>query len=136
MPRNVTGFTLGLAVLALLSAGCGGAKDRGPKKEAILPLLQQEAQSLKRDGEKGDPKTLGISSTWTIQGVELTEQPGNADAPWLGTIRIKIESTMKDELGAVQTQSFEKKFVYVWNVTLSRWLIQYTPPSPAAKKKP
>jgi hypothetical protein len=132
MARNVTGFTLGL-LAALVSAGCGSAKDRGPKKETIQPLLQQEAQSLKRDGEKGDPK-LGVAATWIIEGVDITEQPGNADAPWLGTIRFKIESTMKDELGAVQTQSFQKKFVYVWNVTLSRWLIQYTPPSPTAKK--
>ena len=133
MARDVTGFTLGL-LAALASAGCGSAKDQGLKRETVLPLLQQEAQSLKRDGEKGDPKTLGVTSTWTIEGIDVTEQPGNADSPWLGTVRFKIESAMKDEVGAVQTQTFQKRFVYVWNVTLSRWLIQYTPPSPAAKK--
>jgi len=130
--RIVTNLTLAAVSSALLMAGCFGAKDDSLKREAVLPLLQEEAQSLKRDGEKVDPK-LGVRSTWNIEAVEVKEQPGNADNPWTGTIRFKIESRMQEVDGTTLSQSFEKRFEYVYSAVLKRWIIQYVPPSAAPR---
>lgn len=131
MTRIVTNLTLAAASAALL-AGCFMGRDASLKREVVLPLLQQEAESLKRDGEKVDPK-LGVRSTWNIEAVEVAEQPGNADNPWKGTIRFKIESRMQEVDGTTLTQNFEKRFEYVYSAALKRWIIQYVPPSPAAR---
>jgi hypothetical protein len=133
MTRIVTHLTVVvLAVATLAAGGCSKAKEDRPVKEAVLPLLQREAQSLKTDGEKVDPK-LGVQATWNIVSVEVKEQAPGSDSPWAGTIRFKIDSTMKEVDGTPVTQSFEKRFEYVWNSTLNRWIIQYTPPAPAKR---
>jgi hypothetical protein len=108
----------------------GGCKTRllGPSKEALQALLQQEAQSLKTDGEKINPE-LGVKSVWNIESVEVKEQPDNADQPWVGTIKFKIESKIREVDGSEVSQQFEKRFEYVYSDTLKRWIIQYTPPS-------
>jgi hypothetical protein len=131
MKQPVTKLTLAVAAFALLSSACLKSLDPRLRREAVLPLLQQEAESLKRDGEKVDPN-LGVRSTWNIEAVEVKEQPGN-DNPWAGTIRFKIESRMREVDGSIVTQSFEKRFEYVYNGTLRRWIIQYTPPAPSKK---
>jgi hypothetical protein len=112
--------------LILLAFGCK-TKLTGPSKEALQALLQQEAQSLKADGEKINPE-LGVKSVWIIQSVEVKEQPNNPDQAWVGTIKFKIESHIRDVDGSDQTQQFEKRFEYVYSDTLKRWIIQYTPP--------
>lgn len=116
-----------IPLILLALAGCK-TKLGGPSREALLALLQQEAQSLKTDGEKVSPD-LGVKSTWIIEGVDVREQPNNPDQPWAGTIRFKIESRMREVDGSDVTQQFEKRFEYVYSDTLKRWIIQYTPPS-------
>ncbi len=118
-------FCIFLIVLAF-----GGCKTRllGPSKDALQALLQQEAQSLKTDGEKINPE-LGVKSVWTIESVEVKEQPDNADQPWVGSIKFKIESRIREVDGSEVSQQFEKRFEYVYSDTLKRWIIQYTPPT-------
>ena len=130
MKQIVTRLTLSVAALALLSSACLKSLDPRLRREAVLPLLQKEAESLKRDGEKVDP-ALGVRATWNIEAVEVKELPDNDTSPWAGTIRFKIESRMREVDGSIVTQSFEKRFEYVYNSTLRRWIIQYTPPAPA-----
>lgn len=132
MRRLVTTLT-GLAVVAatILTAGCSKGKDPRLSRETVLPLLQQEAQSLKNDGEKMDDPKLGVKTTWNIEGVDVREQPTNAENPWAGTIRFKIESSMKEVDGTTDSRSFEKRFEYVYSSVLMKWIVQYTPPAPA-----
>ena len=132
MKKIVTKLTLAVAAFALLSSACLKMLDPRLRRDAVLPLLQKEAESLKKDGEKVDP-ALGVRSTWNIESVEVKEQPGNDTNPWAGTIRFRIESRMQEVDGSIVTQSFEKRFEYVYNSTLRRWIIQYTPPAPAKK---
>ena len=80
----------GLA-LAVATAGCGLRKPAGPTREAVTALLQQEANSLKADGEKLDP-VLRVRATWTVEGLDVVERPNDADRPWSGKIRFKIKS--------------------------------------------
>jgi len=128
--RIGTGVVLGAAVLI---AGCSLGKPEGSQKEAVLALLQQQAQGLKQDGEKVNP-ALGVKAIWNIESVEVKEQPGNESEPWTGTIRFRIESKMKEVDGSLLTQQFEKRFDYVYSPVIKGWIIQYVPPSPAAPK--
>ena len=126
------GAVIGAALLALatLAAGAGCAR-RGADvagREVVTPLLQQEAEALKRDGEKLDP-VLRVKATWTIEGVDVAERPGDADRPWAGTIRFKIRSETRDEGGTVAVDEFERRFDYVWVASLGKWIFQM-PPSP------
>jgi hypothetical protein len=95
----------------------------------VTPLLQQEANGLKRDGEKLDP-VLGVKATWTIEKIDVTERPGDPDRPWAGTIRFKIRSETKDTDGAVVVDEFERRFDYVYTASLQKWVFQLAP-SPA-----
>jgi len=126
MQKAITRRHFWLLILLVLGACKSGLL--GPNKEAVLQLLQQEAQSLKTDGEKINPD-LGVKSTWNILSVEVKEQPNDPDRPWTGTIRFRIESRMKEVDGSDVTQQFEKRFEYVYTNTLKRWIIQYTPPT-------
>ena len=125
-PRHLAA---GIVVVAGLSCSLGRS---GPSREMVLPLLQQEANSLKADGEKANPD-LGVKATWTIQGVEVREQPKNEAQPWAGTIRFNIASEMRDADGTPLVQRFEKRFEYVWSTAMNRWIIQYTPPAPTKR---
>jgi len=119
--------------LALFPAfGCS----RGPavpKKDAVLPLLQKEADTLKTDGEKVDP-SLGVQSTWTIEGVEVREQPKNEANPYAGTVRFKILTRTKDFDGSTQNDQVTKQFDFVWSAVLSKWIFQYKATPPPARK--
>jgi hypothetical protein len=124
--------TAGVAILATVLAafaGCGRKGSDAPGREVVTPLLQQEADGLKRSGEKLDP-VLGVKATWTIAGIDVTERPGDADRPWAGTIRFKIRSETKDTDGAVVVDEFERRFDYVYTASVSRWIFQLAP-SPA-----
>jgi hypothetical protein len=112
---------------ALLAVACSAIKSDKPSRETALEGLKQEAQSLKTDGEKVDP-SLGVKSIWNIEAVDVREQPNNDSRPWAGTIRFRIETTMRDVVEhRNDTQSIEKKFEYVYDVGMKRWIIQYTP---------
>jgi hypothetical protein len=106
-----------LAALALLASACGAAQ---PKltRDSITPALQQEAQKLKADGES--MPDLGVKATWNIVAVDVKEQPGNAAQPFSGTIRFKIEASTH-ALEGPETQSFEKKFEYVYDAAAKQW---------------
>jgi hypothetical protein len=118
----------GLAVSLGTGLACS-MKPKGPTREMVLPLLQQEANSLKADGEKASPG-LGVKATWVIQAVEAREQPQNESQPWSGTIRFNITSEMREVDGTPLVQKFDKRFEYVWSTAINRWIIQYTPPAP------
>jgi predicted small lipoprotein YifL len=124
--------TAGVAILAgalAVLAACGGKGPDAPGREAVTALLQQEADALKRDGEKLDP-VLGVKATWTIAGIDVTERPGDADRPWAGTIRFKIRSETKDTDGAVVVDEFERRFDHVYTASIQKWVFQLAP-SPA-----
>ena len=123
-------IALALGFLGSCSLGKG---EGGSKREELLSQLKQEAQGLKRDGEKVNP-ALGVASTWNIESVDVREQPGNDSQPWAGTIRFRIESRMKEVDGSLVGQQFEKRFDYVYSSVLNRWIIQYVPPSPPPRK--
>jgi predicted small lipoprotein YifL len=124
--------TAGVVILAAALAGLAGCGRKGPEapgRELVTPLLQREADDLKRDGEKLDP-VLRVKATWTIAGIDVRERPGDADRPWAGTIRFRIQSVMRDEQGVVTTDEFERRFDYVFSAPLGRWVFQLAP-SPA-----
>ena len=117
-----------IAILGLTLGSACFMKPKGPTREMVTPLLQQEASSLKRDGEKPN-EALGVKATWNIEGVEVREQKDNESQPWAGTIRFKITSEMREVDGTPLVQTFDKRFEYVWSTATNRWIIQYTPPT-------
>jgi hypothetical protein len=128
MGREGAAFGALLAAV-LVAAACGPRGPKAPGREAVAPLLQQEADALKRDGEKIDP-IMRVRATWTVEGIDIKERKDDADKPWAGTIRFRIRSETTDERGATSAQEFEKRFDYVYNTTLGRWVFDYQP-SPA-----
>lgn len=106
-----------LAALALLALACKVGEPK-PTRESVTPALQQEAQKLKTDGES--MPDLGVKATWNVMAVEVKEQAGNAAQPFAGTIRFKIESSTH-ALEGPATQSFEKKFEYVYDAASKQW---------------
>lgn len=115
---------LGAGALALVvTAGCGVGKLTGPTREAVTAALQQEANSLKADGEKLDP-VLRVKATWTVEGLDITERPNDADKPWAGKIRFKIRSETKDTDGKVVVDEFNRQFDYVYTTSINRWIFQ------------
>ena len=117
--------TIGAATLAaaLLAAGCGLRKPAGPTREAVTAALQQEANSLKADGEKLDP-VLRVKATWTVEGLDVAERPNDADRPWSGKIRFRIKSETKDTDGKVVTDEFARQFDYIYTASINRWVFQ------------
>jgi hypothetical protein len=126
-----TGRTAGVVIFAaaLAALACGPRGPKAPGREVVTPLLQAEADGLKRDGEKLDP-VLGVKATWTIAGIDVTERPGDADRPWAGSIRFKIRSETKDTGGAVLVDEMERRFDYVYMASVQKWVFQLAP-SPA-----
>lgn len=111
---------LALATAALWSGACSKPEPKLTRQD-VLPLLQQEAQKMKADGEK--VPDVGVKATWTIAAVEVVEQPGNAAQPFSGSVRFKIESSTH-ALEGPSTQSFEKKFDYVYDAAQKKWLFR------------
>jgi predicted small lipoprotein YifL len=118
-----------LAAVAAAVAACGRKGPERPAREVVTPLLQREADDLKRSGEQVDP-VLRVKATWTIAGIDVTERPGDADRPFSGTIRFKIKGETKDTDGAVQVDEFERHFNYVYMASVNKWVFQLAP-SPA-----
>lgn len=116
-------ITRGLAALTVgVSVCCGAVVDPGPTREAVLPLLQQEAMSLKKDGENISPK-LEVEMIWEINSVDIREQANNETNPWAGAIDITIVSKIA-ELDGYITEKTDKTFHYLWDDELEMWLAQ------------
>lgn len=129
MRRDRTAGVVILAGVLAAVAACGRKGPEAPGREVVTSLLQQEADGLKRSGEKLDP-VLGVKATWTVAGIDVTERPGDADRPWAGAIRFKIRSETNDTDGAVVVDEFDRRFDYVYTTSLQRWIFQLAP-SPA-----
>lgn len=106
-----------------VAVSCGRLGKGRPSREAVEPLLRQEAEDLKRDGEKVDP-SLGVKIIWEIQSVEVREQANDESQPWTGTIRFVITSEQPEYGGRVATDTFDKQFDYVWDSTSERWIMK------------
>jgi predicted small lipoprotein YifL len=126
--RRAPGIVL-LAAVATTIAACGPKGPERPGREVVTPLLQREADDLKRSGEKVDP-VLRVKATWTVAGIDVTERPGDVDRPWAGTIRFRIKGETRDTDGAVQVDEFERRFDYVYMASVGKWVFQLAP-SPA-----
>lgn len=122
MQHRFLWWVAGAVALAVVVA-CGEKKKEPPKREAIEPLLQEEAQLLKAQGEQVNP-SLGVESRWSIAKVEVREQPGNEAQPWAGSIQFKITDRTREEDGSVATRRREKTFEYVFDAAQNRWLIR------------
>jgi hypothetical protein len=109
--------------LSLAGQGCLSRAPGRPTRADVTASLQQEADALKSGGEKLDP-VLRVKATWTIEGLDISERPNDPDRPWAGTIRFKIKSETKDTDGKVETDEFEKRFDYVYTMSVKRWIFQ------------
>jgi hypothetical protein len=95
---------------------------KGPGRDVLVAQLQQEAAALKAANENQDT-SLGVSTTWVIESVEVVEQPDNEAAPWVGTVRFKIKAETRD-MGSIQEDEYDKEFAYVFNPTLQKWVFR------------
>ncbi len=116
-------------VLALLSGvsvlvgSCGVIGDRAPSQETVLPLLREEAQELKGEGENLDP-AYGVTANWEIEDVQVRKLSNEDGPPWRGTIRFKITSRVREPDGTTSTEDFVKNFEYVWDIELDSWTVR------------
>jgi len=122
MSSRRLGLVVGLA-LAVALTGCS-RKPKGPDREVLVTQLQQEAEALKAANENQDT-SLGVHATWTIESVDVVEQPDNAEAPWRGTIRFGIKVETDDVDGKIEVHEFDKDFAYVFNPTIQKWVFEY-----------
>lgn len=106
-----------LLAFTLAALGCGAAKPT-LTRESVLPGLQKEAETLKADAER--MPDLGTRSTWKIVSVDLKEQPDNAERPFRGTVRMRIETQRRDT-EAPQTDAIERTFDYVYDAAAGKW---------------
>lgn len=119
MSRHALHAVLAASAVALC---CGRVVQKGPTKDAVTVLLQNEAAAMKRDGEKLDPN-LGVKATWTIHAVEVQEQTGNDTQPFKGMVRFRINSLTEEPTGPVET-NFERTFNYAYDAKLGKWLFK------------
>ena len=123
MRAQLTVGTAALALsLSLSTSGCGPKAPERPSREAVTASLQQEADVIKSGGEKLDP-VLRVKATWTVEGLDVSERPNDADHPWAGTIRFKIRSDTRDG-DKVLTDETQKRFDYVYTTSINRWIFQ------------
>jgi hypothetical protein len=113
----------GALALVVVTAGCGVGKLKGPTREDVTAALQQEANTLKAEGEKLDP-VLRVKATWSVEGLDVSERPNDADQPWSGKIRFKIRSETKDTDGKVVVDEFNRQFDYLYATSVNRWIFQ------------
>ena len=111
-----------LAALALILVACSGGAPSKSDREAATAALQNEAAALKRDGEKMPP-SLGVTATWTVTGVDVQDQPGNATQPFTGTIKFRINSKTREPTGVVEN-NFERSFKYVYDAGIKQWMLK------------
>lgn len=78
---------------------------------------------MKREGESDVNPSLGVTVNWSIESVDVREQPNNEAEPWAGTIRFVIESKTP-ELDGTTTERFERSYDYVWELENERWAMR------------
>jgi len=122
---DLRGLAAAAGVVAFVACGSSGPKP--PSRETALALLQQEATSMKKDGEKVDP-SLGVTATWNIETVDVTERAGDKEKPWAGTIKFKIEARTRDA-GESHTDHIEKTFSYVFDAASGKWGVSIASPA-------
>ena len=115
--------SLCVLALGLVSIPSCSTKPSGPTREEVLPALQQEAQLMKTDGEKMDPK-LQVTNTWTVAGVDVQEQAGNKAEPFRGTIRFDVETRTKEWDGTVLADKKQKSFNYAYQAATKKWVMR------------
>jgi hypothetical protein len=108
------------AAAAAMIVACGKGAPPPPTRDQVVVLLRQEAESMKKEGERVDP-ALGVAATWKIEAVDVSERPGDAAKPWNGTIRFGIESRTHDPDGSKTADRFEKTFQYAFDAASGRW---------------
>jgi hypothetical protein len=118
-----TKFLVSLCVCLVVLSSCGEKQKEPPPRDVVEKLLQEEAQSMKRDGEQVNP-SLGVKVTWDIESVEVREQAGADSKTWAGTLRFQITSEQKEYDGSDVTNRFEKVLDYLWDLDNERWVIQ------------
>jgi hypothetical protein len=118
-----TRSSLYLLALGLASIPACSSKPAGPTREEVLPALQQEAQSMKTDGEKMDPK-LQVTNTWIIAGVDVQEQADNKAEPFRGTIKFDVETRTKEWDGTVLADKKQKSFNYAYQAANKKWVMR------------
>ena|SRR5688500_14439244 len=111
-----------LAAIAIALCACSGGAPSKSEREAATAALQSEAEALKRDGEKMNP-ALGVKATWTVTGVDVQDQAGNAAQPFTGTIKFRINSQIRESTGVVEN-NFERSFKYVYDAGIKQWLLK------------
>jgi hypothetical protein len=124
MKTTILGLTIGVTSAVAL-VGCS-SEPKAPPRDSLVAQLQQEAEALRAQNENQDT-SIGVSTTWTIESVDVVEPPKGADAPARGTIRFRIRAETKDMGGEVQVDEFEKQFDYTFNTTLQKWIFDYQP---------
>lgn len=112
-----------LVGLLLLTAGCSPAKKTPPPQEEVQALLQQIAETERREAEADVNPNLGVKVTWQIDSVEVQPQPGNEAAPYKGTVRFIVES-QTPELDGVVTERVQSEYEYLWDLESGAWVLQ------------
>ena len=122
---------LAVAVGLLATAACGSSGPKAPSRETVLGLLQEEAASMKKDGEKVDP-SFGVTATWNIESVVVTERAGDKDKPWAGTVKFRIEARTRDA-GESHNDRIDKTFSYVFDLASGKWGVSVGGTAPAPR---
>ncbi len=118
-----TKILMSVCVCLMVSSSCGERAKEPPPRDVVEKLLQEEALSLKRDGEQVNP-TLEVKVTWDIESVEVREQVVADSTTWAGTLRFNITSEQKEYDGSMATHRFEKVLDYLWDLENDHWVIQ------------
>lgn len=121
MNRRASLCVLALGIPAVV-ASCT-KKPSGPTREEVLLALQQEAQSLKADGEKMDP-ALQVTNTWTVSSVDVQEQPGNKAEPFRGIVKYDVETRTREWDGTVLADKKQKSFNYAYLNATRKWVMR------------
>ncbi|MGD8895061.1 MAG: hypothetical protein PVJ73_03410 [Acidobacteriota bacterium] len=124
MKARILGAAIGVT-FAVALVGCS-SEPKAPPRDSLLAQLQQEAEALQAENENQDT-SIGVSTTWTIESVDVVEPPEGTDGPTRGTIRFRIRAETNDMGGEVQVDEFEKTFDYTFNTTLQKWVFDYQP---------
>ena len=122
--RNLTRIAIVLSAVSVASSCSVFKSINRPSKEAVQAALQADAEILKKEGEKPIPG-MGVRSVWTIEGIDLQEQPKDDTRPWKGTVRFRIDTAMREPDGTISKDSIKKTFNYVYDAPLKKWLVEY-----------
>jgi len=108
---------------AILTGSCGVVGNKAPEQETVLPLLREEAQELKSEGETLNP-AFGVTANWEIEDVQVRKLSNDDAHPWGGTIRFKITSRVREPDGTTSTEEFVKNFEYLWDTEMGGWSVR------------